>query len=136
MSYFTLVAGQGYFKTKTSIDDGNRISAERFASDKIDSAFARWDRSAWIDPDVPSVIQTIAEKLAVGEFLERTGASPHARSVDEEQFEQFLKREACELIDEVVSAGGPLLSDGTRQAPEPDAVSTGQGIRSIRLEQA
>lgn len=127
MAYATLTAGEGLLQKRTELDADAKSSAESVATLFVDSTFAAWDRSTWVGAAVPQEIGLIARDLSTFEYLRLVyGGKPPERF-------RSLKEDAERRAEQVISAGGPLLTDGTRQAQkttEAPAVSRSFEVRN------
>lgn len=105
-------------QSRTALDADAKAYAESAATDFIDTVFASWTRTAWVSPNVPREIERIALKWATYEYqsLVLSGRTP--------EWVDRLRADAESEADRVISAGGPLLADGSRQeqATGTDAV--------------
>lgn len=117
--YATLAGGTDYLEGEGApgFVQSRATLAEADADLKIDTAFAAWDRDAWISGAVPPEVALIAKKWGAAEYLRIAfnKASPDNTPPD---YSVKLKEEAEQAIALIVARGYVLAADGSKLYPE------------------
>ena len=124
-SYGTLTANAGKLIGQTAIEDVPGQEAADEADRVIDDKFSDFDRASWTDGN-PEKITRAWLLIATGEYLD-SAQGVNVTDPERSRADRLI-RQGYEMLEEVRSAGGPVMADGSKATPRGGSTDDDRAI--------